>query len=180
MMDFEKILKDAMFTTIGAAAAITEKSAEVVKALADKGAELLTNKEAAEQLTEKGRKVVDASGAAFEDFCKKVKEAVTTETFVINVADLTKEEREQLRQQLDRVDEEEAAAPAEDGAEEAEEVVEEVAAEAEAPVEECTAEEAVECTEADATVEACAECSAEAACAVEETADNAEDEPQYT
>ena len=177
MSDFEKFLKDAMYTTIGAAAVITEKSAEVVKGLADKGAEILNNKDAADALTRKGREVMEKSGAALDDICQKVKEAVTTETFVINVADLTKEEREILRQQLDKADEADAAAPDDETVETAEVAEDaEEAEEVEVSEEVAEAEEADEAKEAEAVEEISAEEIAEDA--VE--AEDALDEPNYS
>ena len=60
MSDIEKLLKNVALGTIGAAATVVEKSGELVQYLIDKGeATVRENKEFTDELTRKGKEVVD-------------------------------------------------------------------------------------------------------------------------
>lgn len=101
MHDLEKSLKDAVYSMIGAAATLVEKSGETFDAM-----------------VEKGQETVERSRTYGEELKRKAQEAVDQYTTVeIDVTRLTPEQRKELRRQLDLMDQEEAAAQHEENEE---------------------------------------------------------------
>lgn len=101
MHDLEKSLKDAVYSMIGAAATLVEKSGETFDAM-----------------VEKGQETVERSRTYGEELKRKAQAAVDQYTTVeIDVTRLTPEQRKELRRQLDLMDQEEAAAQHEENEE---------------------------------------------------------------
>lgn len=101
MNELENIVKQVVYGGIGAAAAIVEKGGDLARTL-----------------VEKGQETVRANQDAAEDIKRRVKEFCDQfqNEDVIDVSKLTREQRDELRRQLDELDTEDAAedAPAGD------------------------------------------------------------------
>ena len=122
MADLEKILKDVIYAGIGAVSTVIDKGSE-----------------AAEALVARGRRTLDENRGVIDQLKEKAEEARRTLSG-LDLRSLTEEEREDIRQQLNELDEEvrmaekkAGEAPAE-AAEEAEEAEEAEAPEADEPV----------------------------------------------
>ena len=122
MADLEKILKDVIYAGIGAVSTVIDKGSE-----------------AAEALVARGRRTLDENRGVIDQLKEKAEEARRTLSG-LDLRSLTEEEREDIRQQLNELDEEvrmaeekAGEAPAE-AAKEAEEAEEVEAPEADEPV----------------------------------------------
>lgn len=91
MADLEKMLKDVLLGGVGAVATVVEKGGEVAQKLVEKGRETVRdNREATEELKRRFKEACPCSGEKPD----------------IDVSDLTSEQREALRRQLELMDEE--------------------------------------------------------------------------
>lgn len=93
MGDLEKVLKNVVLGSVGAAAVVVEKSGELAKAF-----------------VEKGRETVEQNRDTVEEIKRQVKQAVDCKPDLgVDLSRLTPEQRAELRRQLDQMDREDAA-----------------------------------------------------------------------
>ena len=99
MSDLKKILRDAGYFGVGAAAVIIEAGGKVVKSLVRKGEETLReNQDTVEEIKRKAKN----AGEKIKDAARK---ATTKAESAMDASAMSPEERAELRRQLDAADE---------------------------------------------------------------------------
>lgn len=96
MNELENIVKSVVYGGIGAAATIVEKGGDIARALVEKGQETVkANQDTVDQI----RDTAEDLKRRVREFCEKF-----MNEDVIDVSDLTREQRDDLRRELDAQD----------------------------------------------------------------------------
>ena len=111
MAEMEKLLKNIVLGSIGAVSTAVDKADDLAKSLVAKGEETVKNnrpamEELARSMVEKGEETVKAGQPVMDELRTRLKEAADAAQYVkIDVEKLSREARDELRRQLDHLDE---------------------------------------------------------------------------